>query len=244
MKRIAIFVEGQTELIVAREFLLKYFDYSNIHIECRTLFTDSKFHKAEYDTINTAADYGFQIINVGNDNAVLSRMLNREEYLWNAGFEKIICLRDMYSSNYKDFASEISNEITLRFKETIGNTIASRALKPEQISFCFAIMETEAWFLAVEDIFVEIDLSLTNDFIQEKLNCNLIAIDPERKIFHPTKLIEEIYSLVGKNYNKSKRGIESLASKCTKEKFENLNSSLKCESFSVFYSEIVKVTSE
>jgi len=243
MRRIAIFVEGQTELIVVREFLLKFFDYVNIQIECRNLFTDSKFRKAEYDTINAVANYGFQIINVGNDNAILSRMLNREKYLWNAGFEYIICLRDMYSSNYKDFASEISKEVTIRFKETIGNTIASRALKPEQISFCFAIMETEAWFLAIEDIFVEIDMSLTSDFILEKLNYNLNDIDPEQEIFHPTKLIKEIYSLAGKKYNKSKGGIESLASKCTKEKFENLHSSLKCESFSVFYSEIVKITS-
>ena len=49
MRKIAIFVEGQTELIVVREYLLKWFNYENIEIECRTLFTDSKFHAFPYD---------------------------------------------------------------------------------------------------------------------------------------------------------------------------------------------------
>jgi len=35
--RIAVFVEGQTELIVVREVILKYYEYTDIEIECRTL---------------------------------------------------------------------------------------------------------------------------------------------------------------------------------------------------------------
>ncbi len=84
MKKIAIFVEGQTELITLRELLLRDFEY-NVDIECRTLFKPGKFHKTPYDSFAPAADFHFQIINVGNDNAVLQRILRREEYLWNAG---------------------------------------------------------------------------------------------------------------------------------------------------------------
>ena len=35
MKKIALFVEGNTELIFVREFLRKRFEYDDLEIECR-----------------------------------------------------------------------------------------------------------------------------------------------------------------------------------------------------------------
>jgi len=99
MKKIAIFVEGQTELITVREFLLREFDYT-VKIECRTLFKPGKFNKAPYDYNSSDAEFHFQIVNVGNDTAVLQRILEREKHMWNSGYEKIIGLRDMYSQIY------------------------------------------------------------------------------------------------------------------------------------------------
>jgi hypothetical protein len=90
MRKIAIFVEGQTELIVVREYLLRWFNYADIEIECRTLFIEGKFHSAEYDYPTPNPQYHFQIINVGNDNAVLSRILKREQYMWSAGYEILL----------------------------------------------------------------------------------------------------------------------------------------------------------
>ena len=64
MKKIAIFVEGQTELIFVREYLLKQFEYQGIDLECRNLFKDEKIQSAEYDFPNNEAEIHFQIINV------------------------------------------------------------------------------------------------------------------------------------------------------------------------------------
>ncbi len=101
MRKFAIFVEGQTELITTREFLLREFEYA-VDIECRTLFKLSQLKKISYDYPNPSAEFHFQILNVGNDNAVLKRILDREQFMWNSGYEKIIGLRDMYSKAYRE----------------------------------------------------------------------------------------------------------------------------------------------
>jgi len=52
--------------------LLRLFEYQNIRIGCHTLFTDSKFLPTEYAFEAKNVEYYFQIINVGNDSAVIT----------------------------------------------------------------------------------------------------------------------------------------------------------------------------
>lgn len=149
MIKTAIFVEGQTELVFVREYLLKRFDYQNISLECYTLFTDSDFRPTEYRFPNESATHYFQIMNVGNDNAVLSRLLSREQYLWNVGFQQIIGLRDMYSKQYREEVRNaiIDDTLNQSFIEGSRATIDKRAKMPHKIHFHYAIMEAEAWIL-------------------------------------------------------------------------------------------------
>ena len=104
MIKTAIFVEGQSELIFTRELLLKYFEYQNIHIECYTLFNDHNLNPTEYKYDNKNAAFYFQILNIGNDQKVISSILKREKYLFSKehGFHKIVGLRDMYSKEYRE----------------------------------------------------------------------------------------------------------------------------------------------
>jgi hypothetical protein len=238
MKKIAIFVEGQTELIVVREYLLKWFEYQNIELECRTLFSDAKFHKTDYDFPNTNAEFHFQIINVGSDNNVLSRILRRESYMWNAGYERIVGLRDMYSAEYRNVSTVIDSDINDRFINSHNDTILQKAQQPERIFMRFAIMETEAWFLGLHDIFEKIDACLTVDYIQTELGLNLAVTNPETDFFHPAVKIKEIYKLFGGNYDKHKGDIEAIVSPLTKHHFEELLSKPKCNSFNSFHEAI------
>jgi hypothetical protein len=41
MKKVAVFVEGQAELILVRELLLKMYDYQDIGINCYNLICDN-----------------------------------------------------------------------------------------------------------------------------------------------------------------------------------------------------------
>jgi hypothetical protein len=239
----AIYVEGQTELVFVREYLLKKFDYQGIGVECYTLFTDSNFHASEYpfpskeDAID--AENYFQIINVGNDNAVLTRILNREKYLWNAGFSRIIGLRDMYSKSYRETVKQvgvIDVDLNEEFKRSTKEQIVNLAEKPSQIDFTFAIMEAESWVLGFHNCFEKINPLLTVRHIEEHLGFNLEEINPETTFFHPAKIMEQIYDLANESYKKSKGNIEAIMASLQKEDFERLKNSDKCTSFREFTS--------
>lgn len=233
----AIFVEGQTELIFVREMLLRLFEYQNIRIGCHTLFTDSKFQSTEYSFGDDTAAYYFQIINVGNDNAVITRLLNREKYLWNIGFERIIGLRDMYSNAYRALSRERKIDETLNQKFIQGSrkTIDEKAEKPENIFLSFAIMEAEAWLLGMPIAFERMNEDLTLKNIAKHLNINLNEIDTETKFFHPANEVKAIFELTENKYKKRKGDVNALVNCIEKEDYEALHESEKCASFSSFY---------
>lgn len=238
MIKIAIFVEGHTELIFMREYLLKMYEYQNIWVECFTLFTDGNFNETEYSVINEEAAFLYQIINVGNDNAVLTRLLKREKYLWSMGFHLIFAVRDMYSKKYREKVktAQINHEINQRFIEDTNEEIQYTALQPQNIHFCYAIMEVEAWILGLKNCFTHLDAQLQSGYIAEKLGYNLDQLDPEVTFFHPASNMEEIYKLVGKTYNKSKGDINAIMGNLQKQHFIDLAESSKCSSFKNLHS--------
>jgi hypothetical protein len=237
MTKTAIFVEGQTELVFVREYLLKSFYYQNISIECYTLFSDNSINKTEYAFPNDLADSYFQIINVGGDNSVLTRLLNREQYLWNVGFNRIIGLRDMYSKNYRELTTkqgQIDESLNQEFIQETLSTLQTRAKQPDKIDFCFAIMEGESWILGFHDCFEKINPLLNSSFINEKLGYDLEKLDPEITFFHPANVVKDIYQLAGENYSKSKGNIEAIMASLQKDDFDALMNSSKCSSFKQF----------
>ncbi|SEW40281.1 protein of unknown function [Chitinophaga sp. YR573] len=232
MTKTAIFVEGQTELIFVRELLLKVFEYQNISLECFTLFTDVNFHATEYAFPNEHADHYFQIINVGSDQSVLTRILKREPQMKNAGFERIIGLRDMYSGEYRNLVKnqKIDDKINQKFIEGHRSQI-----KSDNIFFSFAIMEIETWLLGLRKSFERMDNRLTPAFIHQHLGFDLNVDDPENIFFHPADNVEEIFKLVGQKYSKSKGDINALVSHIEKDDYLELLGSDKCQSFKEFY---------
>ncbi len=237
MKKIAIFVEGQTELIFTRELLLKCFEWQGIWIECYTLFNDVNLIPVDYSYKSPNAIVYYQIINIGNDAKVLSAILKREKYLYSQSFNKIIGLRDMYSKEYKQAVKtqEIKPEINQKFIEGHLSTIKARAKHPEKIEFHFAIMELEAWLLGIKDIFFRFDKTLTDEKIEMELNVKLSAIDPEREIFHPASLVSKIMKIVGDNYDKKKGEVNKFMGRITKEDFHSLLESGKCNTFKGYF---------
>jgi hypothetical protein len=234
MRKFAIFVEGQTELITVRELLLKKFCYL-VSIECMTLFAKDKLEKAPHPYKNPNAQFHFQLIDIGNDNAVLSRILDREKGMWTAGYERIIGLRDMYSEAYRDISSQIDNKITQRFIDEHNKTIKKQSQCPDKIMICFAIMEIEAWFLGMYQIFERLDTRLTVEYIKTQTEIDLKNVNPETAFFHPANQMEAIYKIAGLSYDKKKGDIEAIAQCLTQEDYTDLINSGKCHSFHQFY---------
>ena len=145
----------------------------------------------------------------------------------------------MYSEVYLEKSDTIKKELNQRFIKATEKAIQLKANQPSNIFICFAIMETEAWFLGLYHIFEKMDARLTPNFIQDHLNINIKNIDPETTIFHPARTIEQIYNLIGKTYSKKKGHIEAIANLVTKEDYKQLLEKDVCKSFNYFHNMVL-----
>lgn len=235
MIKTAIFVEGQSELIFTRELLLKFFEYQNIWIECYNLFNDQNLNPTEYAFLNKDADFYFQIMNIGNDQKVISSILKREKYLFSEtqGFSKIIGLRDMYSREYREIVknSNIDFKINQKFIRSHQETLRAKSIYPEKVNFHFAIMELESWLLSITNIFERLHSDLSYEKIKKSIGIDLLNIKPENEIFHPTDLINKILRIVGGSYDKKKAEVNKFLGRIERNDIVNLLESEKCNSF-------------
>ena len=234
-RKLAVFVEGQTELVFVREFLKQWYGYdvNAVGFDCYNLFA-KEFCDAEYKYGSEDSDNYFMIVNVGNDNSVLSSIIGRLKFLRNKGFQLVVGLRDMYSSQYiKDAQKyEIVDEVSQRHVESVKEVL--RDIEDGVfVDFHFAIMEVEAWFMGMDGFMERLDGRLTQDFVSQNLNISLDD-DPEKTVFHPAAELGKIYALVGKQYDKHKSDISSIMSLLTKDDFLRLIYSGKCNTFKMF----------
>lgn len=236
MKKIVVVTEGQTELIFIRELLLRLIDASKLSFVCITLNADIMQRVREYSAPNP--DVYFQIINVQNDEKVLSFIGETEESFIKRGFERIIGLRDMYSNRYKKRSpGAIDDNVTKQFIK--AHRIVIRKMKYwNRIKLYYAIMEIEAWFLAMYKIFERINSYLSIDSINSDLGLDLAVTDPEKEYYRPTKQVQDIFALAGLEYKKNKANIENITSNMLLEDISTVIGTDKCSSFKVFCREI------
>lgn len=238
MKKIAIFTEGQTELIFVRNFFLRVIDPSKLSFECYDLL-GQKFSSVPYRYSSPSAEIHFLIVNVNGDEKVLSSIRDREKHLIKTGgYEKIIGLKDMYGGEYRKRSPrainrQISNMIIQRANQTIkGMTYFDR------IKLYFAIMEIEAWFLGMYNLFQKIDSLLTVEYIKQKLGIDLKSVDPQKKFYKPSNQVKSIFQLCGREYKKKPNEVEGICCNMDSSSFDNATENNRCMCFADFYKEI------
>lgn len=239
MIKTAIFVEGQTELIIVREFLLKWYDYG-ISLNCLNLPNKKDYTQADYEFPNPIGNKFFLIINCGSDVAVLPSLLYQEKYLFNKGYSKILGLRDMYSQAYKRAVQNrlVNEEINQKIIQVNNEEIEHLSSNHSNIHFHFAIMEIEAWLWGLKDVFQKIDHRLSKEYILEQTGFNIETDDPETTFFHPSVKLAKLFSSIGKSYGKSKENVDQLASLIEKTDYQNLLKSKRCGSFMQFLNSV------
>lgn len=234
MRKIAVFLEGQTELITTREFLLKKYSYV-VNIDCFQQFKEGNTRPVEYSYKCPFSEVYYELINVGNDQKVLSAILEREKSIFLNGYEKIIGLRDMYSKVYRELSNGIiDQELNFKIITNDQETIRKKSVNSSKIFFCFSIMEIESWFLGIQNLFLRLHQGLSVDFIRNRLNFDLSIVDPEFHFFHPAKTFSDIFELQNLSYDKRKGDIEAICKHMTIEDFSDLYNSPKCKSFNLF----------
>ncbi len=238
MRKVAIFTEGQTELIFVREFLFRLIDPSKLSIECWELLAHNLSY-VPFPYSSPSPEVHFFIVDAHGDKGVLSAIREREkDLIQKGGYEKIIGLRDMYSEEYKKLSpGAINDSITRKLIQSYNLTIQDMTYSTK-IKLYLAIMEIEAWFLAMYNIFERIDTKLTVGKIKQNLDIDLMTVDPQRAFFKPAEQIDDIFQLCERRYDKKKGDAENICSKMVPADFDNATENNRCECFDAFYQEI------
>ncbi len=239
MKKIAIFVEGHCGLVFVRRMLLLLFDNSKLSFDCCE-WRSRELGGIPYPYRPPDPEIYFLIIDAAGDQAVLSAIKEREKGLFEKGYDGIIGVRDMYSEAYIRRAGRtIDNGVTTQFLEGWHQTIDYMS-EPAKIKLHISIMELEAWFLGMYELFPELDASLSMDAIKSQLGFDLETCDPQTDFFHPSKVLSDIFQLMGAQYRKSQDDIERICSKIKMSDFADATENGRCACFRKFQDEILK----
>lgn len=242
-RKIAIFVEGQAELIFTRDFLLQWHEHDGnlIAFDCFALRSNN-FCYAPYTFGSIESENYYMIVNVGNDRTVLSKMLSEAPKLKNKGYQAIIGLRDMFCDEYhkKVMNRTINTEVNEKFIAGAQEIINHNENK-NLFHFHYAIMEIESWILGMYQVLEKINNKLTPSFICEHLNIDLITVNPECHIYHPAECLNDIYALIGEKYGKHEGNISRITAQLTVQNYKELFVSKNCFSFNKFINDVLNL---
>lgn len=241
MRKTVIFVEGWTEQTWVREYLLKWFGYEDVWVDCFTLFNEKGSYPAPYPHKPPTPQYHFRIYNVGGDTRVNKLLVEESARMRNEGYHRVIGLRDMLSEEYRSLITQQKiDKSAIEKIKTVQWRILERLLKgqTQDIRLCYAIMETETWILGMSDFFELIDERLTHDFINQNLNIDFNKIDPEEEIHNPATVLSRIFQLVNKDYRKRQGEMDALINGFNRRDYEAFLESDRCQSFNQFHAAI------
>ncbi len=195
MKKLALFVEGQTEQLFTHKLLIAIAGEKNIVIhELKSKISDKG--NRSFTVINASSEvakqeYFVAIYDSGSDSTVNSDIRDNYDILIRQDFDEIIGLRDVYPKSSAEIP-QLERGLKYRIRTV-----------PIPVSIILAIREIEAWFLAETTHFPQIHHSLTLEVISRHLNFDPSVQDVEGRA-HPSGDLDSVYHLAGRAYTKRK----------------------------------------
>lgn len=235
----AVYVEGLAEMLFVADVLQKYSEYNpeKVGFQCITLNNDNYSHVSyPIQGDETSAVY-YQIVNVNNDNLVVSKLKRDIPGLQAQGFEVLLGLKDVFGDLYKSLTDEqvVNRDIIADMHKAQSEQITSARLH-------FAVMEYESWMLALIRNYIEWHGSSV-ETIEQELGIDLHS-DIEDTVFHPYNLVQKVYRAIGETYHKHEADQMSFLSSLQRDDYEMLRHSGRCASFGKFLDSLLdnKVT--
>ncbi len=193
MNKMAIFVEGYTELVFVDKLIREVAEKNAVLIQWRRIEggTTCDRHNFQIQAEGPHAGQGHFVVihDCGGDVAVKTRMV--EEYLLLArSYSEIVCIRDVYPKFTHAEIPELEKGLPL-FVPT----------KPIIVEFILSIMEVEAWFLAEYTHFPNIDAKITVPAIIAACGFDPINDDMQLRTT-PADDMNSCYAIGGKTYEK------------------------------------------
>ena len=188
-RKLAIFVEGQTESIFIERLLSEIVGKHRLVIAVMDAVNLRTYNVNALDSGKT--EFAVLIVDCRGDDTVKSRILENRSSLLKANYELILGIRDLYPIARADI-----NKVIMHLRTGVPT-------KDLKIEICLSVMEIESWFLFDEHHYEKIDAALTCDVVAANFAFDPRVDDPE-EIDEPAALLKRIYQHVGLTYNKSK----------------------------------------
>jgi len=200
MKKLAIFVEGQTEEVFVEKLLCEFAKQNSIVFNIQRLSGGKNCSRTptiiKSTPIADETEYYILIYTSCNDERVVSDYKERYNNLISQGYNTVLALRDLYPKDYEDL-SRVENSITFALNlESIPNNIH------------IATREVETWFLGEYTHFNKIHTNITLDAIQAKTSYLFPLEEYEKTIVDPAKTLDEIYNIEGLRYRKKAHQVQ------------------------------------
>jgi hypothetical protein len=200
MKKLAIFVEGQTEQIFVQKMLEELAGHKHVSFEIHRRSNLLQLRgRPTNATDSSEVRYQVLIYDCEGDEQVKSVALEQRESLIKAGYTLILGLRDLHPQTLADLP---------KVKSKLQYMVPT---KPIRMRILLAVAEVEAWF--VQDIthFERIDSALTEQAVFNITGLNLRTTTAE-SIARPADLLHSIYQTAGKAYRKKRKSVERTVS--------------------------------
>ncbi|MBY0232909.1 MAG: hypothetical protein K2W96_26805 [Gemmataceae bacterium] len=194
MNRLAVFVEGYTEVVFVERLVEEIAGQDKVLIEHREIRGGATvrrtFAQVRAARPDTGQKYYILIVDCGGDHQVKSRILEEHEGLTKAGYQAILGLRDVRPDFTRDEIPRLERGLPYGIKTKLC-----------PVEILLAVMEVEAWFLAEATHLFRIDPAITAEAVKAALGFDPSADDMEQRDAPATDLAA-CYALGGKAYSK------------------------------------------
>lgn len=204
MNKMAIFVEGYTEIVFVDKLIREIAEKNAVLIQWRRIAGGTTCPRRnlqiQAEGPNAGQDRFVVIHDCGGDDAVKTRMTEKYPSLANAGYSRIVCVRDVYPKFTYAEISALEKGLPIYVRT-----------KPIVVDFVLSIMEVEAWFLAEYTHFPRIDATISVPAIVAA--CGFDPVNDDMQL-RPTPAddMKDCYAIGGKPYEKryAKATVEAL----------------------------------
>jgi hypothetical protein len=193
MKTATIFVEGQTERVVVCKLLQ---ELQPRDVSIRVLEHRGRVTKLRWDDHHPNPAYRVNVIDCGGDESVLSTMVEAYPQQEKYGIKVLIGLRDVAPKD-RSVIRKVRNEL------------AGWLRGPVRSVMCFAVMETEAWFLADPDHLGRLPRPLNVNAAKAEIRDH-VGQGGLEDIESPAKLLAEIYRKQGLRFEKTEQSTKQI----------------------------------
>lgn len=222
MKKIAIFVEGQTEMIFVTDLLVSIAGANNIALSVERYFSKT-FIPLTSDPYRDQTYFAL-VVNCGSDNSVATAILDRHAGLTTSDYSLILGIRDLHP---------IADDEYDKLRAALAGLLPNHGARTSMI---VARREVEAWFAQEETHYQKIDPAITPDAIRAKTGFD-VENDCAETLAHPSDFLHNAYQIGGRAYRKRRNQVQRTVIALDKDRIVN-NLPEKLPSLKLFTDEL------